>query len=175
MQEATPTEGSENKHPSFVWHSTTESVENGTFSVLAAGEVVIAVVLYWLLAFLIHSQSHLWVSIAIAPLLLLRSEASVALGVRWFEYYVDHGFRLSPEKEIRSIRVWIAAMAAAIVISFVVVLLARILLSGPATWLTVVLGFVVAYLAMQAGVATGLAIAANEIVALLARIIHAPA
>jgi len=69
---------------SFRWYSTVESAENLEFSVLAAVESVGAVTLSLWLAWYFQTYTHLVVAIVIAPLLLLRTEESVELGLRWF-------------------------------------------------------------------------------------------
>jgi hypothetical protein len=72
----------------FVWWSTEKSVADGIPSVLAVVEVVVAVAAYWAIAIYFETTTHLWVSICVAPLLLMRSEQSVALGARWFHFYL---------------------------------------------------------------------------------------
>ena len=152
----------------IVWSSTTDSVEKEIFSVLACAEVIAAIAVYWLVAILFHTQTHLWLSIAIAPLLLLRSDASVALGVKWFENFADHGFRQHPKRAIRSPALWIAAVAAGMVVPVVAYLVARLSLDSPGLWIPSILGALTGYLSSQAGIATALAIAANELGAVLA-------
>jgi hypothetical protein len=68
----------------FVLYSTPASVRARWPSVLASIEIAVAVAAYWGIAFLIDSQAHLWISICIAPLVLLRSRQSIALGVKSF-------------------------------------------------------------------------------------------
>jgi hypothetical protein len=70
--------------PRLVWISSSETVNEGTFSVVAAGEVLLAVAGYWALAYWTHSQVQLLIAILVAPLLLLRSDQSVELGLRLF-------------------------------------------------------------------------------------------
>jgi hypothetical protein len=152
----------------FVWHSTAASVESGTISILAACEVIVAVILYWFVAVWLHTQAHLWISIAIAPLLLLRSEASVALGVKWFEHYIDAGFRQSPEQAIRSLRAWLAAVPAAIGIGWVACSLSRGFLLGTPDWRTVSYAVIVGYLSSQVGVVIVGTIALHELIVLMA-------
>jgi len=69
---------------SFCWYSTVESAEKLEFSVLAAVESVCAVTLSLWLAWYFQTYTHLVVAIVVAPLLLLRTEESVELGLRWF-------------------------------------------------------------------------------------------
>jgi len=69
---------------SFHLYSTVESAEKLEFSVLAAVESVGAVILSLWLAWYFQTYTHLVVAIVVAPLLLLRTEESVELGLRWF-------------------------------------------------------------------------------------------
>jgi hypothetical protein len=88
------TSGNETNEPGalrgrrFVPWSTEESVRRGIPSALAFLEVLIAVATYWTVAIYFKTSTHLWLSICIAPLLLLRSEQSIALGVKWFSAYI---------------------------------------------------------------------------------------
>ncbi|MBR0950330.1 hypothetical protein [Bradyrhizobium canariense] len=70
-------------------YSTRRSVRSLKPSLLACIELSFAVGLYWWIAIHFDTQKHLWVSICIAPLLLLRSQESVALGVRLFRRYTE--------------------------------------------------------------------------------------
>src|SRR5262249_8275839 len=62
-----------------------KSVAEGIPSTLAAPEVVVAVAAYWAIAIYFETTTRLWVSICVAPLLLLRCEQSVALGAWWVD------------------------------------------------------------------------------------------
>jgi|GEM_PF-2929766 len=68
----------------FVWWSTPESRAAGRISVLAIAETFFAVALYWWIAFHFDTHLHLVTSLLVAPLLLLRSEKSIEVGVDWF-------------------------------------------------------------------------------------------
>jgi hypothetical protein len=74
--------------PQFVWRSTKESVLIGIPSALAVAEIIAAISAYWFVAIFFGTFAQLWISISVAPLLLLRSEASIELGRKWFEAYV---------------------------------------------------------------------------------------
>jgi hypothetical protein len=74
---------SEQKFTWCIW-STAESVQNDVPSVTAILETIIAVPLYWRIALRVGMLLPLLISVAIAPLVLLRSEQSVLLGTRWF-------------------------------------------------------------------------------------------
>lgn len=152
----------------FVWRSTAASVAAGTFSLLALAEVALAVGFYLVISDWLGTQALLWTSAVIAPLLLLRSEESVALGVRWFEGYVDRSFAdvaHLPKNVFRSIRFlssvfleWIATVLAAF-------LLARYLLPTDSVWATVLHSLVVGYVASQAALAIIVVEAATEVMA----------
>jgi len=77
-----------------IW-STAESVQNEVPSVMAIFETAVAVPLYWWIALRLGALLPLLIGIVAAPLVLLRSEASVAHGMRWFRRYernlsIDH-------------------------------------------------------------------------------------
>lgn len=61
----------------IVLHSTPESVAAGKLSVFAVIEVFLSIALYWWIAIRYETHVHLWIGILAAPLILLRSEASV--------------------------------------------------------------------------------------------------
>jgi hypothetical protein len=75
--------------PPFRWYSTVESAENLEFSVLAVLESVGAVTLSLWLAWHFQTYTHLMVAIVIAPLLLLRTDESVELGLRWYGGFLE--------------------------------------------------------------------------------------
>src|SRR5437764_46357 len=74
----------------FVWMSTDRSVLDGIPSILAISEVMFAVVLWWSIAIFFQTFTHLWISVCVAPFLLLRSENSVKQANVWFTYYLSH-------------------------------------------------------------------------------------
>jgi hypothetical protein len=61
-----------------------ESIASETPSVMAIAETVLAIGAYWYYAIHFNNYLPLIIGAAIAPLVLLRSDKSVALGVRWF-------------------------------------------------------------------------------------------
>ena len=69
---------------SIRWYSTVESAENLEFSVLAVLESICAVSLSLWLTWYFRSYTHVIVAIVLAPLLLLRTEESTRLGLKWF-------------------------------------------------------------------------------------------
>ena len=70
--------------PKWVFWSTRESIDDDVPSVMAIVETILAVPAYWAIAIYFQTYWPLLLSMAIAPLVLLRSDESVALGVRWF-------------------------------------------------------------------------------------------
>ncbi|MHB8272449.1 hypothetical protein [Bradyrhizobium sp.] len=71
--------------PNWIWRSYPGTTEKGTFSILAAAEVLLAVGAYWLFSLWAHTHLHLLAGVVVAPFLLLRSEQSTALGQKWFK------------------------------------------------------------------------------------------
>ncbi|MFK7874179.1 MAG: hypothetical protein AB8B71_00145, partial [Paracoccaceae bacterium] len=67
----------------WVWWADTDSVRAGKLSVLACAETVVMVVLYWVIAVVWDTHLHLLAGVLVMPLMLFRSDESVALGVRW--------------------------------------------------------------------------------------------
>lgn len=76
MSEASPS--------AWRWWSDHASVRAETPSVMAIVETMLAVAAYWWLALEIGVLLPLLAGVAVAPLVLLRSERSVELGLRWF-------------------------------------------------------------------------------------------
>lgn len=72
----------------WVWVSTADSYARGTPSVLAGAEVILALWLYWwAIPNWFHTDIHLYISVAVAPLLLLRSRVSVKAALDNFEEF----------------------------------------------------------------------------------------
>jgi hypothetical protein len=70
--------------PKWVVWSTRTSIENDIPSITAIIETLFAVLIYWWIAIQFETYLPFLVSVAIAPLVLLRSDESVELGVKWF-------------------------------------------------------------------------------------------
>jgi hypothetical protein len=68
--------------PKWVWFSTHETIQNEVPSVTAILETIIAVPLYWWIALHTGLVLPLLISAAVAPFVLLRSDASVELGLK---------------------------------------------------------------------------------------------
>lgn len=163
----------EGRPPLFVVRSTNQSVEAGTFSLLAAFEVGLAATaaIYWWLEIRAEPEI-LFLSIVLAPLLLLRSKQSVELGVRWFEHYVDRSFSEAmrlPEKTFLSFRfqssVLIALISATVATSLMGYFWLPVEGSAPA----VLRGLAIGYLGTQSALAVTVAVAAKEVVAVAER------
>lgn len=75
---------------SWVWRSTETSRATGLVSVLAVAETLACVALYWVLWIWLGVTWHHWLIVVSAPLVLLRSEQSVAQGAKWFKAYRDN-------------------------------------------------------------------------------------
>jgi hypothetical protein len=73
--------------PSWSFWSTTESIRNEIPSVTAIVETLVAVPIYWWIALQVGILLPLLISAIVAPLVLLRSEQSTALGVQWVLQY----------------------------------------------------------------------------------------
>ena len=74
------------------WHSTVESSEKREFSVLAAVETVVAMGISLWILHKTGSVVHILLSACIAPFLLLRTEQSTELGLRWSERIIGGSF-----------------------------------------------------------------------------------
>jgi hypothetical protein len=76
-------------NPKWVWWSTHETIQNEVPSITAILETIIAVSIYWWIALHGGMILPLLISAALAPMVLLRSEKSVALGLEWFMRFED--------------------------------------------------------------------------------------
>src|SRR5258708_6877997 len=135
----------------FVWWSTDKSVADGVPSALAALEVVVAVGAYWAIVIYFETTTHLWVSICVAPLLLLRSEQSIALGAQWFDTYVQRGddlFKIATPTLLKSVQIWGLIATGLIASAFSSYLLARGWLVGHEGWSLIWRSVVVGYVAV---------------------------
>jgi hypothetical protein len=152
-----------------VLHSTTESVRAGSPSVAAALEVAAAIALYWWCAVHFQTQKFLWVSIAVAPLLLLRSKPSMALGAELFAKYVDKSFedfRELPKREFKLFQFIGSTVLQVAIAAAVALILTCLCLPNENTWMTVLMTVVIVYAATQAGIAATIAISPVDAVAI---------
>ncbi len=117
--------------PPFRWYSTVESAENLEVSVLAAVESMCAVTLSLWLAWHCQTYTHLVGAIVIAPLLLLRTEESVELGLRWFGGFLEDNNRVA-EKFAKLTGITDSNVASAMFLSLI-----GLILIIPLLWLIV--------------------------------------
>jgi hypothetical protein len=68
----------------WIFWSTRESIDHDIPSITEIVETAIVVPLYWWIAIHFETYLLLLLSIVVAPLVLLRSDQAVALGIRWF-------------------------------------------------------------------------------------------
>ncbi len=80
--------------PSWVWHSSVESVRENRVSVLALIETIAAMIAYSVIA-LRYGTTHLVIAACVAPLLLLRTDRSTQLALRWARSVVARGTALA--------------------------------------------------------------------------------
>ncbi|MGZ8219829.1 hypothetical protein [Methylomagnum sp.] len=73
----------------WVWHCTDESIAAGQISVIAIIETLAAVALYWWLSLRFEWHWFSMVGLIAAPMLLLRSDESVELGVEMLRWCFD--------------------------------------------------------------------------------------
>jgi len=107
---------------SWVWRSTEESRAAGLVSVLAVTETVACVAMYWVLMFWFGVTWHHWLILIATPMVLLRSQQSVALGLGWFERY---GTTLIEDVDLLSAKGLAATTLGLVVASFAVWILAQ--------------------------------------------------
>jgi hypothetical protein len=86
--------------PLFVWGSTESSIRRHIPSALAALEVLVALIGWWSYAAYFQTFGHIWISICVAPLLLLRSNQSITLGAAWFFSYKETLRKSEDEAEL---------------------------------------------------------------------------
>jgi hypothetical protein len=153
----------------FVWRSTDASVRAERLSAMAFVEVVVAasIVLCGFFYAWQYAKTYPWISIIVAPLLLLRSNRSVALGLKWFEYYVDGGWGQDPQKVAKSAIAWLGLMVVFAAVTFAVASLTYAFRVDQSAWFTAILGIALAYLALQICVATYAAVLAHQVAALI--------
>lgn len=77
----------------WVWHCTDTSIAAKQISALAAVEIVLAVGVYWWLTLQFEWPLMAFISMVAAPILLLRSNESIALGVKLLRAYWVPGYK----------------------------------------------------------------------------------
>lgn len=153
----------------FVLYSTPDSVGRSAISLLAIGETIAAVILVWTLSILLNSTLPLLTSICFAPLLLLRSEESVELGLAWFYKYVDSSIvslTYAQASPLKSIRFWGSVILAVVVDGITTFALLGFLARYPtdSIALDLVLAIVVGYLGLVMALIFVAAFSARELV-----------
>ena len=139
---------SETPKRGWVWRSTEESREAGQVSIFAVAETFVCVVLYWVLLLWLGVTWHHWMILIPTPLVLLRSEQSVALGVKWFEAYEN-----GPDVPLRSVKgIGIVGVSFAVA-GLVGWFLADHWLVGSTGWVLLAKGMAVGWLALNLGLA----------------------
>ena len=77
------TEGRASGFWSFI--TTEESIDRRQINFWAIIETIASIITFWIIALKFQTLAFIYVSLFFAPLLLLRSKASVKQGVKWFE------------------------------------------------------------------------------------------
>jgi hypothetical protein len=144
----------------FVWISTPTSVRDGMFSATAALETLAAVAGYWAYTIYFETTTSLWISICVAPLLLMRSTQSLSLAGRWFGAYVQT--RDDPanlKRVVRSVDLWFGIAVATFVSGLLVYTVSRRLPTDHSVWFQVGYGFVVGFSSQLSNFLTAVATA----------------
>lgn len=125
----------------WVWYSSDASIAAGQISVLAVAEVFAAVGLFWWLSSHFEWPWYSMIGLMAAPILLLRSEASVELGVETLRHWIKRS-----ESNISRWEKRIAHLCATAVSGLLVYVLALSWLSGhtggPLYWRSAILGMI---------------------------------
>jgi hypothetical protein len=145
---------SETSQKSWVWRSTEESRAAGQISVLAVFETLVCVVLYWVLLLWLGVTWNHWMILIATPLVLLRSEQSVALGVKWFS-----AFDNSPGIPLRSWKGIGVVAVSTMVAGSAGWLLADHWLVGSTGWILFAKAMVVGWVGLNLGLAVAGALA----------------
>lgn len=102
MSTATPPPEPSPPPSGWVWRCTDASIAAEQVSVFAVLETLLAVGVYWALVWRFNWPWMMFISLLAAPMLLLRSDASVALGLRWLD--TSH---LQPQLRVQSTKGYI--------------------------------------------------------------------
>jgi hypothetical protein len=101
---------------------TIETIQNDIPSVTAIAETLIVIPLYWWIALQIGILPSLLLSATVAPLVLLRSEESVELGVSWFLAFEKQFNAFTSYEDLSSVQrylLWSVSLISIIVSSIV--------------------------------------------------------
>ena len=147
--------------PKWVWGSTEASVARGAISVLACAEVAAGIWLYWwFIPWWLETNLHLLISVLVAPLLLLRSPASVAAALAAFQRpAVKRGKYDSLYSKLGTVSIILAAGLSAVVSWG----LAETWLSGHDGWSLFWRAGIISWISLQIGFAGGGALAGSGI------------
>ena len=132
---------------SLVWYSTPESRKAGKISLLACAETVLAVAASLTFAAYLSFYTQILISLIVAPLVLLRSDAAVSMAWRWFRY--DPFEEQEPSKRAECG----FAIAGAILSGGAAYGLATFFLEDAEGWQAFIGGAVTAYIAVNLGLA----------------------
>ena len=91
------------------WYSTPESFDKGEVSALAIAEVIVAITVAVGIAVHFDTLRHVAVSALIAPFLLLRTEESIRLGFRIWEWLDDRWVKVFG-KILDDLPMWLLAV-----------------------------------------------------------------
>ncbi|GEM_PF-3871303 len=135
----------------WVFWSTRESIENNVPSVTAIVETIVAVPLYWAVAIYFETYGVLLFALAVAPMVLLRSDKSVALGRDWFMAWEKKSWDDSRQLGELSVAeyggVWLVGAGSAAVLCTIAYFVTRYCLidvnTSDAIWLSAAIGWVV--------------------------------
>lgn len=132
-----------------IFWSTRHSINNDIPSVTAIIETAVAVILYWWVAIHFETYLPLLLSAAMAPLVLLRSDQSAALGVRWFKTWEENTWndnRTYSEREPKEY--WLISMVGVLAIllaGLTAFFLTRYFLVGLKGWAALWRAFAIAW------------------------------
>jgi hypothetical protein len=161
----------------WVWRSTRESIAANVPSGAAIIETCLAVPAYWWLAIHFETYFFLATSAFVAPLVLLRSDQSVAFGVSSFLVWETHRWRDNTGSATLAARerliVWGVLATAAAIGALAAYVLTRYLLIGTAGWAAFLGGLSIACLVIAgtgapAGAVAGAVAGAGDMAFMLA-------
>lgn len=139
----------------FMWWSTHQSIAAEVPSVWAIAETILAVIAYWWVAHAFETYAHLVAGILVAPLVLLRSDQSIKLGLDCFDrwergfYQTSTGWRaISISEKYYILGFCALAAAASFSVTYLLVSLWRPWFAGS---YTVLIGAVIGWLGLAAG------------------------
>lgn len=149
------------KQPWFVWLSDRNSFNADIPSVTGIFETIIVVAAYWYAAFYWGTYWPLFVGAAVMPLVLLRSDASVAMGLKLFERWEKAGNSVPEDWRQWPVRVWLVLAISVLVATgtsyWLADLLADRFLTGLHGWQAFTVGMAIGYVSFAIAVAVAVA------------------